>query len=184
MRVGRCGRGHCTNPRGSPQVFTPPVMTGRTPEPYCRRVNIPISPRAVQTSECPDLELFVMCTSERRTCHPHRLPSQQDHRLRHYQLVNAAPHPLSTECRRRAIGSPRTPPQTTSSARGDDRPSLRRPWSSLATPRGATTRSNWTACTSQVVRRRASNEPCAPATPLPTHQLRRRTHLGTSLLPH
>src|SRR5690606_32580791 len=112
-------------------------------------------------------------------------PSQQDHRPRHYQPANATPHPLLTDCRRRAIDFPRTTPQTTSSARGDDSPSLRRPWSSLAAPPGGYYK------TQQDAVHIPGSFDVAPVTSLalqppslPTHQLRRRMHLGTSLLPH
>ncbi len=52
-------------PEGFTSGLHPTRHDRRTPEPYCRRVGTPISPRAVQTSELPELALFVPCTSER-----------------------------------------------------------------------------------------------------------------------
>ncbi len=66
--------------------------------------------------------------------------------------------------------SPRTNPQMTSSARGADKPSFRRSWSSHGA-QGPLQEAIGRRAHRQVVHRHAPCEPCGTATPPPTHHL-------------
>ncbi len=124
-------------PEGLTSGLHPTRHDRRTPEPYCRRVGTPSSPRAVQTSELPELALFVPCTSERDAPAIHI-----DANLSKIIDRGTTNPPMQHHTRSRPIAAdeqltPLVRPHRRRRQRvGDDSPSLRRPWSSRATPRG------------------------------------------------